>query len=111
MTDWTIEELRGRKVIDRHGDSLGQVRDVLIDDAQWSIEGIVVDVNRDVAEELNLKTPLFGGTSLTLDKAHVDTVGDNVILSVSRTDLASKMGAPETTSAGGPSTGPGGPAP
>lgn len=84
--------LRGRKVIDNRGTTIGEVVDVAIDARQWRVDGLVVEVERDVADDVNLHKPLMGkGPRLTVSTERIDALGDTVILNIDTNDIAALL--------------------
>ncbi len=91
MTDYAVNDLRGRNVIDRSGTQIGTVDDVSIDPANWTVRGLVVNVKRDVADDLHLETRALGKTRLDVRPERVQTFGENVILNVDTQDIAASL--------------------
>ncbi len=88
MTEISADSLKGRSVIDSRGTSVGKVDDVAFDPLTWKVQGLVVNLDRDVAIDLRMKPSAFSSARLELSPERVRTVGDNVILNVDTDELA-----------------------
>lgn len=80
--------LKGRNVLDSGGNLIGTVEDILFDPGTWTVEGILVGLKREAADDLNVRRSLGRDARLTLTRQRVGTIGDAVILNVNRDDLA-----------------------
>jgi len=88
MSEYTLDDIRGRNVIDTRGTTLGEVEDVLFDSNNWQVSGFLVNLRREVADDLHLDKPAFGNARLTISKERVQAMGENVILNVNTDDIA-----------------------
>jgi sporulation protein YlmC with PRC-barrel domain len=83
----SFEELRGRTVIDSAGAVLGRVESILFD-PDLNVHAIRVKLRDDVAEELGVPRGLLRAAVIDLSRAHIQAVGDTVVLNVHLGDLA-----------------------
>ena len=81
-------ELSGRQVIGDEGLRIGEVRDTVVDTANWQVKALDVELFANVAEEFGMKR-LLRSTRVPINIEHVKSVGDHVILKVSKTQLKS----------------------
>lgn len=72
-------DLFNKPVITRDGRILGKVASLRID-AQWKVPLLTLSLNRDVAEQVEVRKPLFGSPKVFLDPERVSALGDNAIL-------------------------------
>lgn len=80
MSRSKFSELSGKGVISQDGRELGEVSDVLLDDASWHIDSLVVKLDRDLLESFHMKRPMFGTQTIQIPTSYVSGVGDKVIL-------------------------------
>lgn len=88
MREFTGNDLKGRHVIDSHGRDLGTVEDVAIDPDMWRIRGVVVGVNKEVADDLRLESKGFQHAKLELSPDRIQAVGEHVLLNLDADELA-----------------------
>jgi sporulation protein YlmC with PRC-barrel domain len=86
-----LGELKGRHVIDSRGKDIGEVRDVAIDADGWRVTDLVVNVRKDVAEDLGLDAPLLGGAALRIGTERVQSIGDTVLLNLSEAEMRGEV--------------------
>lgn len=107
---FSINDVKGRQVIDANGDNVGTVEDVAIDPQTWKVSGLVVALRREVAERLDMgsgnrspKAWLGGGPTVEIRTERIRSVGDNIILNIDRDAIAEALrhGAPPETPYGG----------
>jgi sporulation protein YlmC with PRC-barrel domain len=79
-------EIIGKEVIGSQGDKLGTVHDIQFDEKGWSVLAIVVQLEKDVADEYNLGRR-FRKTQVLINVKYIQAVGDKVILTGSRKEL------------------------
>lgn len=87
----TTDRIRGRNVIDNRGSNLGTVDDIAFDTSTWRIRGLVVNVSKDVADDLHLDRGTFSNAKLELAPERVQAFGENVILNVDTDQLAGML--------------------
>lgn len=89
MDDFNTSELNGRAVIDNRGTTLGQVADVAIDTSGWRVRGLLVDLEREVADDLHIGKSVFGGKPrLEIGTERIEALGENVILNIDADQIA-----------------------
>jgi sporulation protein YlmC with PRC-barrel domain len=116
---FSINDVKGRQVIDANGDNVGTVEDVAIDPQSWKVSGLVVGLRREVAERLDIVGQrggarwLGGGPTVEIRTERIRSVGDNIILNIDRDAIAEALrhgepptyaGAPEYRSQAEPGT-------
>lgn len=118
--EYTLDQIRGRPVIDTRGNTLGDVQDVTFDPTNWEVRNVLVNLRKEIADDLRIDKPTFGNARLSVSRERVQTLGENVILNVNTDDIAMMLrgGAPTGTAApptgqtgtmppaGGPAPGP-----
>lgn len=88
MPNYNVDDLKGRSVIDEGGTTIGEVKDLVFDADHWTVDSIVVDLRKEVADDLHIDKPAFGKAHLKISRERVRTVGDNVMLNVTSDDIA-----------------------
>lgn len=76
------ESISGLKVIAADGRQVGEIGDLLIDTGSWLVEFVQLKVDKDVADELGVQHGRFHAGTVDLPVHMIQSVGDNVILSV-----------------------------
>ncbi len=99
MTDIHAASLKGRTVIDKNGANLGTIEDITLDPSDWAIHGLVVNLNRDVADTLHLQRKALSTAQLELSPQRVQALGENVILNVNTDELAGILRQEEASGA------------
>lgn len=84
----TTGALKGRTVIDNQGATLGDVDDISIDPQNWRVTGLVVNLRREVADDLNLRKGWTGGARVQFGAERVQSIGDNVLLNLNTDEIA-----------------------
>jgi sporulation protein YlmC with PRC-barrel domain len=79
-------EIDGKEVIGSEGALLGKVVDVQFDEKNWAVLSVEVHLEKDVAEEHQLRHRLRK-TLVLIRVEHIQAVGDKVILKGSKEDL------------------------
>jgi sporulation protein YlmC with PRC-barrel domain len=89
MVEYTLDDIKGRHVIDNGGTDLGEVQDISVDPDTWEVRSFLVGVRREIADDLHLERPGLGGSArLSISKERVQSFGENVLLNVNRDDIA-----------------------
>ena len=83
----TFHDFKGLAVLDARGEAVGRVVDLEFDPASWSIQALLVHLERGAADKLGLKR-LIGTTDLALKIIHVQAVTDTVLLRETLEELA-----------------------
>ncbi len=78
--------LLGKQVVGASGWRIGKVKDLIFDETTWHIGSIEVTLDRNVAQEYQMKKILLR-TALEVDVKLVHAVGDHVLLSVTKPEL------------------------
>lgn len=80
MTEIKFSELEGKGVLSQDGREIGVVSDCVLDHDGWSVETLVVKLERELLEEFHMKRPMFGTQTIQLPTSYVSGVGDRVVL-------------------------------
>lgn len=80
MSEIKFSELEGKGVLSQDGREVGEVSDCVIDHEGWSVETLVVKLERDLLEEFHMKRPMLGTQTIQLPTSYVSGVGDRVVL-------------------------------
>jgi sporulation protein YlmC with PRC-barrel domain len=88
------DSLRGRAVISADGHVIGSVTSLYLDDAEWRVESIVVELRKDIAARIGAGRRLFHRASIELPVALIQSVGDAVVLAANVDDLPEAHRAP-----------------
>lgn len=89
-------EINGKEVIGADGFKLGKVSDVEFDENGWKLSSLEVRLEKDVAEEHNLRHR-FRKTRVLIHTDHVQSIGDKVILTGSKEDLLKLIASATST--------------
>jgi sporulation protein YlmC with PRC-barrel domain len=72
------------EIVDTDGKLIGEVDDIVLncktECTQWEIPSLLVDVNKEVVEEIGLEKSLLKGPAIHISMKHVTDVGDVVML-------------------------------
>jgi sporulation protein YlmC with PRC-barrel domain len=79
-------DIIGKEIIESQGFKLGKVSDVQFDEKSWRIVGLEIELEKDVAEEHQLRHRLKK-TRVMVHVEHIQAVGDRVILKGVKEDL------------------------
>jgi sporulation protein YlmC with PRC-barrel domain len=82
MATMSIEQLRGKTVLDEEGQVVGSLEEVFLDTISWSVQGFRLKLKRDAARSIGASGGLLHGAVLDLPREAVRAAGDAVILSV-----------------------------
>ena len=80
MSEIKFSELEGKGVLTQDGREIGVVSDCVVDHEGWSVETLVVKLERDLLEEFHMKRPMFGTQTIQLPTSYVSGVSDRVVL-------------------------------
>ena len=83
----TFHAFKGLAVLDARGEAVGRVVDLEFEPTDWSIQALLVHLERGAADKLGLKR-LIGTTDLALKITHVQAVTDTVLLRETIDELA-----------------------
>lgn len=75
------EDIRGQKVLDRAGDAIGQVEDLLIDEKEHKVRFLMVGAGGFGPKKIGKKKfliPVDAITKIDADVVHVDQSGDKI---------------------------------
>ena len=86
------EDLIGLEVVGSTAWKIGKVKDLVIDTKTWQVTAVVVELEKNVAEEFKLKRRL-SKTHIPLSISYVQAVGDRVILKSSKEEVFQQVAA------------------
>ena len=89
-------EILGKEVIASNGFKLGTTTEAEFDQNTWKINSLEIHLEKDIAEEYNLRQRLRK-TKVLIHVDHVQAVGEKVILKGAREDLLKLMGSAPST--------------
>jgi sporulation protein YlmC with PRC-barrel domain len=81
------ENLRGRTVIARDGQAIGEIATLFLDLDTWRIPSVNVKLRKEVADQLGASHGMFHAATLELPVRMIQSVGDAVLLSVATDEL------------------------
>lgn len=81
------QNMRGIKVIAADGHVVGTVGDLLVDTGAWQVKSMQLKLDKGVADELGVPRGRFHAALVNLPIRMIQSVGDNVILTVSAEGL------------------------
>jgi sporulation protein YlmC with PRC-barrel domain len=81
------EHFRGRGVIAADGQAIGEVAELLIDTASWTIISLQIKLQKAVAEQIGATRSLLRAATVDVPVRMVQSVGDAVLLSVPMLEL------------------------
>ena len=87
MSEWMFSDLKGKDVLTQDGLEAGSIEDVVVDHETWTVQALVVKLERELLERFAMKKPMFGSQTIRLQTGHVSGVGDKVILHKSLEEL------------------------
>lgn len=74
--------LHGRVVLSGDGLAIGEITRLNVDPDTWHVVSLEVKVRKEVAERIGVHRSMFHAATIVISTAHVQSVGDAVILSV-----------------------------
>ncbi len=83
--------LEDRNVITTDGRIIGTLSGAMIDSSTWKVSSIVVDVHKDVIDELQVKKQMLKTPKVHIDTSMVSNVSDVVQLNVPLANLKGKL--------------------
>ena len=80
-----------KDVITTDGRNVGELTGAYIDTSTWKVNGLVLEVNKDVMDELNMKKPLLRTPKAMIQTSLVRVVSDTVQLNVPIANLSGNL--------------------
>lgn len=84
-------KLKGRRVLDSRANTLGTVEDLLFDPVTWTVAGLVVELTKEAAHDVDAGRTLGREKRVAVTRERIGTVGDAVLLNVTADDLAALL--------------------
>ncbi len=94
MTEYTNDELRGKKIFTTDGKTVGEIVRFEIDPVLWKVRSLVVEVTDAAMEYLELKKSLMRRNEILVGKELIKSVGDVVNLNVTLPVLKMQLATP-----------------
>lgn len=85
-------DLSEREVITSDGRVIGKLKGAWLDTANWSVSSLIIDLNKEVVDELNVKKPMLRTARINLPVNFVKNVSDVVQLNTDMTSLSTAVG-------------------
>jgi len=80
-----------RNIISSEGRIVGQITGGWIDIVSWKVTELVIEVNKDIVDELNVKKPALRSAKVAIPVQYVKNVGDVVQLDVDVSSLSKSI--------------------
>ena len=81
------DDIQGRTVISADGQVVGTVASLMINDAQWRIESIIIELRKEIADRIGADHGIFHRAVLELPVSSIQSVGDAVVLELDVDEL------------------------
>ncbi len=65
-----------KEVYTDDGKLLGTLDGIMVDPKGWTVSYFVIEVHKDISEELNIKKPMFGAAMVNIPASFVKDVAD-----------------------------------
>ncbi|MDW5562513.1 MAG: hypothetical protein SA339_04730 [Methanomassiliicoccus sp.] len=86
--------LESKNVITTDGRMIGVLTGAWVDTTNWTVSSLVVELEKDVVEDLNVKKPLLRTPKVTLPTSTVQRIADVVQLNTDMTNLSTIVAQP-----------------
>jgi sporulation protein YlmC with PRC-barrel domain len=86
-----LGDLEDRDIITTDGRVIGKLTGAWIDTSSWTVSSLVVELNKDVVDELNVKKPILKHARINLPTTYVKRVADVVQLNVDISGLSASV--------------------
>jgi sporulation protein YlmC with PRC-barrel domain len=96
--------LRGKTVISADGKVIGSISELFISAAEWRLESILVELRKEIADQIGANRTLFHRGTIELPVSLVQSVSDAVVLAVDVEELREAHRAPAADDAPQPAT-------
>jgi sporulation protein YlmC with PRC-barrel domain len=80
-------DLENKEVISKNGTLLGRSTNAEIDTTSWKVTSVEIELEGDVAKELNVKK-FLSGTTVPISVEQVEAVGNKILLKTNKEDIA-----------------------
>jgi sporulation protein YlmC with PRC-barrel domain len=87
-TYWKAE--KEKEVYTDDGMLLGTLHGIMVDPNTWTVSHFVIEVHKDMSEEMNIKKPMFSAAMVNIPTSYVKGVSDVIQLN---SNLATIKGA------------------
>ncbi|MDH2899853.1 MAG: PRC-barrel domain-containing protein [archaeon] len=75
-----------KEVIAQDGTKVGKIKDLIFDHASWTVSALVVELEKNIAQEFNVKKAL-SKTRIRISVHHIQGMSDRIVLRVPREEL------------------------
>ncbi|NLT37052.1 MAG: hypothetical protein GXX95_02710 [Methanomassiliicoccus sp.] len=79
--------IKSRVVITTDGRKIGTLSGAWVDLKNWNVTALVVDLDKNVLEELNVKKPIIGSAKISLPTSSIMNMADVAQLNIDMTTL------------------------
>ncbi len=83
--------LKSREVITTDGRNVGNLSGAWIDVSTWTVTALVIDLDRSVVDELNLKKPILRTAKTTIPTSMIKNISDVAQLNADMASLGSAV--------------------
>jgi sporulation protein YlmC with PRC-barrel domain len=75
-----------KEVIAQDGTKVGKIKDLIFDHNSWTVNALIVELEKNIAEEFNVKKTL-SKTRIRISVHHIQGMSDRIVLRVAKEDL------------------------
>jgi sporulation protein YlmC with PRC-barrel domain len=75
-----------KEVIAQDGTKVGRIKDLIFDHASWNVNALVVEIEKNIAQEFNVKKAL-SRTRIRVSVSHIQGMSDRIVLRVPKEEL------------------------
>jgi sporulation protein YlmC with PRC-barrel domain len=93
------ESLRGKTVISADGKAIGAIAELFINQAEWHVESIRIELRSEIADRIGANRTIFHRGTIELPVSFIQSVSDAVVLSVDVEKLREAHRSPATVAA------------
>lgn len=86
--------IESRDVITTDGRNIGTLKGAWLDLSNWTVTSLIIDLNKEVVSELNVKKPMLRTASVTIPTKYVSNVSDVVQLNTDVATLSTAISVP-----------------
>jgi sporulation protein YlmC with PRC-barrel domain len=79
-------EVLDKEVIAQDGSKIGKIKDLIFDHASWTVNALVVELEKNIAQEFNVKKAL-SRTRIRTSVHHIQGMSDRIVLRIPKQEL------------------------
>ena len=80
-----------RDMITSDGRNIGQFKGVWLDVSNWNVSSIIIELDKNVVEELNVKKPMLRSAKVSVPITYVKTIADVVQINTDISGLSAGL--------------------